>query len=163
MDYDLAYLSTPDVLLIWNSVNYTSLAAFKSATGQETHGSQADPKWASPVGGDFHLTAGSPGIDSANSGASGQPSADAEGNPRLDGWGAHGHRQRRRGDCYRLAERERRQPRPSRALPGFGHDHGGRLAGLHGRGARPVRELARRRDRLDELLDHPGRVLHRRE
>jgi parallel beta-helix repeat protein len=84
MDYDLAYLSTPDVILIWNSVNYTSLAAFKSATGQETHGIQADPKWASPVGGDFHLTAGSAAIDSANSGASGQPSTDADGNPRVD-------------------------------------------------------------------------------
>jgi parallel beta-helix repeat protein len=84
MDYDLVYLSSPDVLLIWNSVNYTSLAAFKSATGKETHGIQADPKWASAGGGDFHLTAGSPGIDSANSGASGHPSADADGNPRLD-------------------------------------------------------------------------------
>ena len=84
MDYDLVYLSAPDVILIWNSVNYTSLAAFKSATGQETHGIQADPKWTSPNGGDFHLTAGSPAIDSANSGASGQPSADADGNPRLD-------------------------------------------------------------------------------
>ena len=84
MDYDLVYLSAPDVILIWNSVNYTSLAAFQSATGQETHGIQADPKWTSPNGGDFHLTAGSPAIDSANSGASGQPSADADGNPRLD-------------------------------------------------------------------------------
>jgi parallel beta-helix repeat protein len=84
MDYDLVYLSTPDVILIWNSVNYTSLAAFKSATGRETRGTQADPKWTSPGGGDFHLTAGSPAIDSANSGASGQPSADADGNPRLD-------------------------------------------------------------------------------
>ena len=26
MDYDLAYLTTPDTLLIWDSVNYTSLA-----------------------------------------------------------------------------------------------------------------------------------------
>ena len=84
MDYDLVYLSTPDVILIWNSVNYTSLAAFKSATGRETHGTQADPKWTSQNGGDFHLNAGSPAIDSANSGASGQPSADADGNPRLD-------------------------------------------------------------------------------
>ena len=53
MDYDLVYLSAPDVILIWNSVNYTSLAAFKSATGRETHGTQADPKRTSPNGGDF--------------------------------------------------------------------------------------------------------------
>jgi parallel beta-helix repeat protein len=84
MDYDLVYLNSPDVMLIWNSVNYTSLAAFKSATGKETHGIQADPKWASPGSGDFRFTAGSPGIDSANSGASGHPAADADGNPRLD-------------------------------------------------------------------------------
>jgi parallel beta-helix repeat protein len=84
MDYDLVYLSAPDVILIWNSVNYTSLVAFKSATGQETHGTQADPKWTSQGGGDFHLTAGSPAIDSANSGASGQPSTDAGGDPRVD-------------------------------------------------------------------------------
>ncbi len=84
MDYDVVYLSTPDVMLIWNSVNYTSLTAFKSATGQETHGTQASPRFQNAAGGDFHLTAGSPAIDSANSGASGQPSVDAEGNPRLD-------------------------------------------------------------------------------
>jgi parallel beta-helix repeat protein len=84
MDYDLVNLSSPDVMLIWNSVSYTSLAAFKSATGKETHGIQADPEWASPGSGDFRFTAGSPGIDSANSGASGHPAADADGNPRLD-------------------------------------------------------------------------------
>jgi parallel beta-helix repeat protein len=84
MDYDLVYLSTPDTLLIWNSVAYTSLAAFKSATGQESHGSQNDPRWRSAISGDFHLTAGSPAIDSANSGTSGQSSTDVEGNPRND-------------------------------------------------------------------------------
>ena len=47
---------------------------FTSATGQESHGIQADPPGRAPCAGDFHLTAGSPAIDSANSGASGQPS-----------------------------------------------------------------------------------------
>jgi parallel beta-helix repeat protein len=84
MDYDLVYLSAPDTLLIWNSVGYTSLAAFRSASGQETHGIQANPRFANAAGGDFHLTAGSPAIDSANSGANGQPSTDAEEGPRLD-------------------------------------------------------------------------------
>ena len=73
MDYELVYLTTPDTMLIWNSVGYTSLAAFRVASGQETHGVQADPKWVAPTSGDFHLPAGSPAIDSANSGASGQP------------------------------------------------------------------------------------------
>jgi parallel beta-helix repeat protein len=84
MDYDLVYLTTPDTLLIWNSVSYSSLAAFRSATGQEAHGVVADPQWKNPAGNDFHLTAGSSAIDSANSGASGQPSNDEDGNPRVD-------------------------------------------------------------------------------
>jgi parallel beta-helix repeat protein len=84
MDSDLVNLSTSDVLLIWNSTNYTSLAAFQSATGQELHGIQADPRWRSPGAGDFHLTASSLAIDSADSGVSGQPGADAEGITRID-------------------------------------------------------------------------------
>ncbi|MEP6978531.1 MAG: right-handed parallel beta-helix repeat-containing protein, partial [Thermoleophilia bacterium] len=84
LDYDLVNLSSADVMVIWNNVNYNSLAAFKSATGQETRGVQADPKWKSQASGDFHLLAGSPAIDNANSGASGQPSADAGGAERDD-------------------------------------------------------------------------------
>jgi parallel beta-helix repeat protein len=84
MDYDLVHLTTADVVLIWNSVNYRSLAAFQSATGQEMHGVDADPRWKSAAGGDFHLTATSAAIDSANSGVSGQPLNDADGNPRVD-------------------------------------------------------------------------------
>jgi parallel beta-helix repeat protein len=84
MDGDLVQLTTADTLLIWNSTSYSSLAAFQAATGQETRGLQADPKWKSPSTGDFHLTAGSPAIDSANSGVSGQPSTDVEGFARFD-------------------------------------------------------------------------------
>jgi PKD repeat protein len=84
MDYDLVWLTVPDTILIWSSTSYSSLAAFQAASGQESHGIQADPRWQSPGNGNFHLTAGSPGIDSANSGASGQPGADVEGNPRAD-------------------------------------------------------------------------------
>jgi parallel beta-helix repeat protein len=84
MDYDLVHLTTPDVILIWNSVSYRSLAAFQSATGQEMHGVDGDPQWKSPAGGDFHLTAASAAIDSANSSVSGQPLNDADGSPRVD-------------------------------------------------------------------------------
>ena len=84
LDYNLLNLSTPDVMAIWNSVSYNSLAAFRSATGQETHGIQADPKWAGRATGNFHLLAGSPAIDSANSGASGAPTADVDGAERED-------------------------------------------------------------------------------
>lgn len=84
MDYDLAYLSVNETLLIWNSTSYSSLATFQAQTGQEAHGIQAAPKWAAPSAGDFHLTAGSPAIDSANSGASGQPDTDVERVARFD-------------------------------------------------------------------------------
>jgi parallel beta-helix repeat protein len=84
MDYNLAYLSTPDVMYIWNSVNYSSLAALKSATSQEAHGVQGNPRFSNAAAGDFHITAGSLAIDSANSAASGQTSTDADGQERDD-------------------------------------------------------------------------------
>jgi parallel beta-helix repeat protein len=84
MDFDLVYRSTHDTILVWNSVSYASLAAFKSATGQEAHGLQRNPRFRDAVRGNFHLTARSPAIDSANSGVSGQPKTDVEGNPRFD-------------------------------------------------------------------------------
>jgi parallel beta-helix repeat protein len=84
LDYDLVFLRQTDTTLIWNSVNYKSLAAFRSATGQETNGNEAAAKWQNAAAGDFHLTAGSPAIDAANSGASGQPATDVEGHARVD-------------------------------------------------------------------------------
>ncbi|MFL5926119.1 MAG: PKD domain-containing protein [Gaiellaceae bacterium] len=84
LDYDLVFLTQTDTVLIWNSVNYKSLAAFQSATGQEAHGVQADARWQNAAAGDFHLTAGSPAIDAANSGVSAQPATDVEGNARVD-------------------------------------------------------------------------------
>jgi parallel beta-helix repeat protein len=84
MDFNLVYLTTPDKLLVWNSSSYSTLAAFRSATGQEAHGIQADPKWVDALRGDFHLRAGSPAIDAANSAASGQPSLDVKSQGRVD-------------------------------------------------------------------------------
>jgi parallel beta-helix repeat protein len=84
MDYDLVHLTTADTLLIWNSVSYKSLSAFQAASGQEAHGIDADPRWSAAGAGDFHLTAGSPAIDSADSGAAGEPATDVDGNPRAD-------------------------------------------------------------------------------
>jgi parallel beta-helix repeat protein len=83
MDYDLLYLRRADTLIEWNSVRYRSLAAFRTVSRQETHGIQADPKWRSPERGDFHLRAGSPAIDSGDSGAKWEPMVDIEGNLRL--------------------------------------------------------------------------------
>jgi parallel beta-helix repeat protein len=84
LDYDVVFLHTADVMMTWGSTKYSSLAAFVSATGQETHGIQADPLWEGADAGDFHLVGGSPAIDSANSGVSGESDVDADGNPRYD-------------------------------------------------------------------------------
>jgi parallel beta-helix repeat protein len=84
IDYDLVDLSSPDTLLIWDSVGYETLAAFQAASGQEAHGLQADPRWVDPTSGDFRLLGGSPAIDSANSAAPGQPVTDVYGDPRVD-------------------------------------------------------------------------------
>jgi parallel beta-helix repeat protein len=84
MDYDLVYLSAPGTMLIWNSTSYSSLTAFVAATGKETHGIQADPRWEDPAAHDFDLMPGSQAIDSANSGVTGQTATDAHDEPRLD-------------------------------------------------------------------------------
>ena len=85
MNDDLVNLTVAnEVLLIWGSTRYYTLGSFQAATKQETRGIQANPKWVNAAAGDFHLVAGSPAIDSANSGASGQPASDADGNARVD-------------------------------------------------------------------------------
>ena len=101
LDYNLFYLSTGTIQIEWNNIGYTSLAAFQAAVpGQETHGLQANPLFVSPAPiaqrpyqapynvainvGDYHLTAGSPAIDSANSNAPNEPDLDIEGNARFD-------------------------------------------------------------------------------
>jgi parallel beta-helix repeat protein len=81
-DYNLVYLSVPGTLYVFNGTAYTSLATMKTATGQETHGIQADPTFVNPGSFNLALQAGSPAIDSANSGASGAQSTDFLGNTR---------------------------------------------------------------------------------
>jgi parallel beta-helix repeat protein len=84
LDYDLVNLSVSGTMMVWGSTSYTSLAAFQAASGQESHARQADPRWNGPAQADFSLRAGSPAIDSADSGAPGQPALDAAGRPRVD-------------------------------------------------------------------------------
>jgi len=82
--HDLVFLSPGgSVQFIWGKTSYATLAAFRAATGQETGGLEGDPRWVSPASGDFHLGAGSPAIDSADSSPP-QPSVDLEGHPRVD-------------------------------------------------------------------------------
>ena len=81
---DLVHLSVAGVMIDWNGTQYPTLAAFRTATGQESRGLQADPRFRGSGTADFHLLAGSPAIDSANAGASGQPTTDFDGNGRVD-------------------------------------------------------------------------------
>ena len=85
MDYDLVHLTTPDVILIWNSVNYRSLASFQTATGKEMHGVDADPQWKTAAAGDFHLTAGSPLKDIGDNSVIRTGETDVDLEPRLMG------------------------------------------------------------------------------
>ena len=101
LDYNLYDLNGGSVQIIWGNANYATLADFQGAvSGQETHGLEADPFFIAPATvaqrpsgapynvtvnvGDYHLTSGSPAIDSANADAPNEPTTDIEGNPRVD-------------------------------------------------------------------------------
>jgi parallel beta-helix repeat protein len=86
MNYDLVHGGHGDreVLLIWNSVGYRSLAEFRLLTGQERHGVDVAPRWKDAAAGNFNLTARSRAIDSATSAVRRQPAADINGTRRTD-------------------------------------------------------------------------------
>ena len=101
LDYNLFYLNSGTVQIIWGNTSYTALVAFQTAQPtQEIHGLQANPLLAVPAPiaqrpasapfnvvvnvGDNHITTGSPAIDSANSDAPNEPTLDIEGNARVD-------------------------------------------------------------------------------
>jgi parallel beta-helix repeat protein len=85
IDYDQVHLTAGTIQFIWGKTGYTSLATFRAANpGQEQHGLQGDPRFASSGTGNFHLLAGSPAIDSANSGAPAQLDPDGFGTARFD-------------------------------------------------------------------------------
>jgi parallel beta-helix repeat protein len=101
IDYDLFSLSSGTVQIQWNGVSYSTLSAFKTAVAmQEVHGLQANPFFKAPAPvavrpvsapynvavnrGDYHITAGSPAIDSANSNAIYESNLDIEHSPRAD-------------------------------------------------------------------------------
>ncbi len=101
LDYNLYNRESASVQIIWNNSNYVSLAALRVAEpSQEVHGLEGDPLFMQPVEsvlrtsgvaypasettGNYHLSPGSPAIDSANSDAPGQQAVDIEGNARID-------------------------------------------------------------------------------
>lgn len=84
-DRNLVFQTTADnYLYTWGPKSYASLADFQTASGQEAHGLQADPQFVDMASNDYHVRAGSPAIDSADSGAPYQTVTDLAGSPRLD-------------------------------------------------------------------------------
>jgi parallel beta-helix repeat protein len=63
-DGDLVH-SNYAALFRWKGVNYSTLAALRSATGFEVGGRSGDPRFAAAAAGDYTLGAGSPAIDGA--------------------------------------------------------------------------------------------------
>lgn len=84
VDWNLVSGPPGYVLYVWGKTQYTSLAAFRAASGQESHGIVADPGWVDPSAGNFSLRSGSPAVDSAWSSAPGAQATDLEGVARAD-------------------------------------------------------------------------------
>jgi len=83
-NYNLVWQSGAGTEYTWAGTSYSSLGTLQSATGQESHGIFANPKFIGAGGGNFQLSAGSPAIDSANAAASGEQTTDILGNSRTD-------------------------------------------------------------------------------
>jgi len=84
VDDDLVFLRVGGVMVDWAGKQYSSLAAFQSAIGKETHGRQGDPRFVGASSANFRLRSDSVAIDGANSGAPSQPGNDAAGASRFD-------------------------------------------------------------------------------
>lgn len=82
-DRNIVYLTKSGVIYAWGTT-FSSLTAMRAASGQEGQGLQVDPGFAAPASWDLTLLAGSPAIDSADSGVAGSQSVDASGAARVD-------------------------------------------------------------------------------
>ena len=71
-------------LFEWNEVLYTSLSTFRSASGQETHGKVANPKFVDLAARNLQLGPASPALDAATSSVSGWVNADQTGAAPVD-------------------------------------------------------------------------------
>jgi parallel beta-helix repeat protein len=83
-NFDVLWNSVQKAPIKFNNKLYWSAAGFRKATGNELRGMSRNPRFVKPSAGNFRLRSGSPAIDSANSGASGQPFWDVAGRGRVD-------------------------------------------------------------------------------
>ena len=83
-DRNIFWNSTPQQPIKFINTLYSTIAAFSAETGHDARSIQADPRFVNPAAGDFHLLAGSPAIDAADSGVPNWPATDAEGQARRD-------------------------------------------------------------------------------
>ncbi len=84
LDRDLVGKSAAGVIVEWNGVTYTSLAAARTASGQEAHGLEGDPRFVNLGGRDLRLTGDSPGVDAAYTGFAAWQPADLNGTLPVD-------------------------------------------------------------------------------
>ncbi len=78
-DYQVNWKSDGTPPVKYDRVTYPTLAAFIAATGVGVHTTSGDPRFVDPANGNFHLLAGSPAIDAANSDAPYFTEFDADG------------------------------------------------------------------------------------
>ena len=83
-DFHVSWKSDGTPPVKYNRVTYPTLAAFIASTGVGGHTSYGDPRFVDPASGDFHLLAGSPAIDAANSEVPYFNEFDAEGHGAAD-------------------------------------------------------------------------------
>jgi hypothetical protein len=83
-NYNVIWNSTSQPPIKFGETKYPTVAAYRAASGQDGESVQADPMFANPAAGDFHLLPGSPAIDNASSAVPHWPATDASGVWRLD-------------------------------------------------------------------------------
>jgi parallel beta-helix repeat protein len=83
-NYNLVWQDGPGAEYVWAGTAYSTQAALHTATGQEAKGIFASPRFVNKAAWNLQLTEGSPAIDSANSGATGEQTADILGHARVD-------------------------------------------------------------------------------
>jgi parallel beta-helix repeat protein len=88
-DYNLVWQSGPGAEYSWAGTTYSTQAALYAATGQEQHGSFANPGFVNAAAASFQLTSGSPAIDAANTSVTGHQPTDILGVSPYDDMGAY--------------------------------------------------------------------------